>query len=257
MTIKIAPAGNVDSDGLVSLRKIKEFGLDGQEIEFVRQVYMDNKTAKEVGQLAEKLGLFLSIHASYFVNLCSEEKEKVDASKRRILEACERAHYLNAENVVFHAGYYGKRSKQETYNLIKKEMVAMQEIIKANSWNKVKLCPETTGKKSQFGDLYELLRLREEIKCNICVDFAHLLARNGRINYGETISQLPQKFHAHFSGIEYSDKGERKHIPIDEKEFEKLAKELLRQKKDITIVCEAPDPFGDALRMKNIIDSIK
>lgn len=257
MVVRVGPAGSIGSNAIASLKKIKDSGLDGQEIEFVRQVYMDNITAKNIGRLAHELRLFLSIHASYFVNLCSEVTEKIQASKQRILLACERAYHLGARNVVFHAGYYGKRSKKETYDLIKKEIVGMQELIKTRGWSYVKLCPETTGKKSQFGDLDEILGLSKETGCNMCVDFSHLLAREGSLDYKRVVSKLPNEFHSHFSGIEYSEKGERRHIPIDEKEFTKLAKELTAQKKEVTMICEAPDIFQDALKMKSILNRME
>jgi deoxyribonuclease IV len=256
MAIKILTAGNVVPDGLQSLQKVRESGLDGQELEFVRQVYMGNDLAKKTGELAKRLGLALSIHASYFINLSSVEPKKIADSRDRILLACERAYHLGAHNVVFHAGFYGKLSPEETYAQIKKEVQAMLDALKKNQWHDVVLCPETTGKKSQFGSLKELLRLREETGCGICVDFSHLLARDGKIDYHETIKSLPASFHSHFSGIEYTDKGERRHIPVDEEEFRKLARELILAKKDTTLVCEAPDPFKDSLRMKKIVESL-
>ncbi len=243
--MKVLVAGNVASDGLDSLREIRDAGLDGQEIEFVRQVYMDNSYAKKLGLLAKELDLVLSVHASYYINLVSD---KAPASRKRILAACERAHHMGAKNVVFHAGYYGKNTPEQTYGIIKKQIITMQKEIPDD----VVLCPETTGKKSQFGSVQELLQLRKETGCGICVDFGHVLARNGTIDYSNLSDILPDDFHAHFSGIEYTEKGERRHIPISENEFRKLASVF--GDNDITIVCEAPDPFGDALKMKRILN---
>lgn len=248
--IQIGPAGNVSHDSISSLETIKKSGLDGQELAFVRSVYMDNDTATSIGRKAKKLGLFLSIHASYFVNLNSDEKAK--ASKKRILLACERAHYLGAKNVVFHAGYYKGMDPEETFRRIKKEIISMMNTLDKRGWKGVVLCPETTGKKSQFGSLSELLRLREEIGCGICVDFAHLLARDGTVDYKTVVEKLPESFHAHFSGIEYTEKGERRHLPIDKDAFIRLSDELKRHGKKATIICESPHTFEDALMMKKI-----
>ncbi|MBU0756830.1 MAG: TIM barrel protein [Nanoarchaeota archaeon] len=253
MPIRILTAGNIASDPYESLRQIKDSGLSGQEIEFVRHVYMKNDIAKRIGEYAKELGLILSVHASYYINLSSAEEKKVSASKERILLACERGHHLGAKNIVFHPGYYTKRDKEEVYQLIKTQILDLMGKTREHNWDVV-LCPETAGKKACFGTLIEILRLQKEIRCGITIDFCHLLARDGKIDYKKTVSMLPTSFHAHFSGVEFTEKGEKRHIPIDEKAFKRLAQELKIQKKDCTIVCEAPDPFEDAKKMKGIVD---
>jgi len=121
-----------------------------------------------------------------------------------------------------------------------------------NNW-KVKLAPEITGKQSQFGSLDELLRLRKEIKCEICIDFAHLYARNiGKIDFNEVFQKLKTipHLHCHFSGIHYTSKGERHHKLQEKRLFDKLAKAIKKAKpKSITIINESPDVFGDAVKM--------
>jgi len=248
--ILIGPGGTAGLGYDEGLREIKKLGLDALEVEFTYGVRMSNAEAKRIWEMAK--GITLSVHGPYYINLASEDTSKVKASKKRILDSCERAHYLNAEYVVFHAGFYGKKEKEETYRIIKKELLELKEIIKKNKWNS-KLCPETTGKKTQFGSLEELQRLKKEINVDYCVDFAHLLAREGKIDYKELLKRLPEKFHAHYSGIEFSEKGERRHLDVNVNEFRKLAEELKKQKKDIVIICESPDPFGDAVRMKKNI----
>ena len=78
--IRLGPAGNIESDTILSLKKIKEIGLHAQEIEFVRHVYMKNDLAKKVGAAAKELGVSLSIHCPYFINLASHENDNVGAS---------------------------------------------------------------------------------------------------------------------------------------------------------------------------------
>ena len=120
------------------------------------------------------------------------------------------------------------------------------------------LCPEVTGKASQFGSLEELLRLVKEIGCGLTVDFSHLYARHqGKIDYGDILNKLPEKFHAHFSGIEYGEKGERKHIRTTEDFFMPLANELIRRDLDITIINESPKPYADAAMMKEVLRKLK
>ncbi|MBL7147975.1 MAG: TIM barrel protein [Nanoarchaeota archaeon] len=256
--ILIGPAGNISENIISSLYSLKEYGLKCMEIEFVRQIWMNNKTAKEVGELAKKLNIKLSVHASYFINLNSEDKEKLKGSERRILEACERGYYMGAENIVFHPGYYGKKSKEESYNIIKNEIIKLHGIIKEKKWD-VKLCPETTGKVNVFGSLDEIIRLVKETKCSLCVDFAHLYARNyGKINYKDIFDKLKvlklNKLHGHYSGIEYGTKGEKRHIKVDMNQFKKLLKDIPK-KLDVVIINESPYILEDALKMWKLVDN--
>lgn len=251
--IRIGPAGSKALTGLEELREMSKDGLNAMEIEFTYQIWMTDKEAEKVGKDAVEAGVFLSIHAPYYINLNSEEKAKIDASKKRILSCCERGHYFNGnENtpIVFHAAFYGKDTKEGTYKKVKEEILDMQKMIKQKGW-KVILCPETTGKSSQFGDLDELLKLSKETGCGITVDFAHLKARNnGKIDYKEVFEKLKQlkHIHSHFSGIEYTAKGERKHLITPNSEIKELLDWIKKYKIDITIINESPDPYRDSLK---------
>lgn len=260
--IRLGPAGNIEQDTISSLIKIKQIGLQAQEIEFVRQVYMKNELAKEVGKKAQELDLKLSIHAPYFINLASEEKDKVIASKKRILDSCERGNYLKATHVVFHPAYFGKRTKEKTFEIVKNEIIDMMYTIKNNSWN-IKLAPETTGKHSAFGSLDETIKLVKETKCDICIDPAHLYARNnGTLNFKEMLDKLEvlklKHLHFHFSGIKYSFKGEVSHLTLAEggPNFEPFALELIKRKIDATIISESPITWEDSLNMKRILEKL-
>ena len=231
-------------------------GLACMEVEFTYGVRMDLKSARAVGKLAQEKGIRLSVHAPYYINLASEEKDKLSASKKRILDSCQRAHHMRARNVTFHAGFYQTRTADQTYTRIKKAVDGLQKQIARRKW-RVMLCPEITGKPAQFGSLEELLRLKKETGCGITVDFSHLYARlQGKIDYGRILGKLPKKFHAHFSGMEYGPKGEKKHIRATKRFFEPLAKELVKRNPDITIICESPAPYEDALMMKRVVKDL-
>ncbi len=241
------------------LEKLNELGLTALELEFTHGVNMSNSIAKTAGDLAKKLHISLSCHAPYFVNLASEEKAKVNASKSRILQSCERAYYLGAKYVVFHPGFYQKKTKEETYEIIKNEVCDLLETIKQKKWD-VQLALETTGKHSAFGDLDELIRLVKETKCSLTIDFAHLKARTQcQMKYSEMLDKVKHfaHIHSHFSGIEWTEKGERRHLLTPEKEIKDLLQEILKRKLDITIINESPDPIGDAYKMKKVFDGLK
>ncbi len=254
--IQVGPAGSGGLGNLKGIRKVARMQLDCMEVEFTYGVRMSLEDAREVGALAKAKGITLSVHAPYYINLASDEKEKIVTSKKRILDSCERAAALGARNVVFHAGFYQKKTADQTYGLIKKAILEIQGEIKKNKW-KVQLCPEITGKPSQFGSMEELLKLMKATGCGICVDFAHLYARyQGGIDYARVLKKLPKKFHAHFSGIEYGPKGERKHLKTTQKFFEPLAQALLKTKRDVTLICESPQPYKDAAMMKRAVTAL-
>jgi deoxyribonuclease-4 len=229
------------------------------EVEFVQGVRMGNDLAKAAGKKAKDLGVLLSIHAPYFINLCNPAK--VGESQKRILDSCERGHHMGAKFVAFHPGYYGSLTKEQAYDYVKKACAEMAEKVRANGWN-VLLGLETTGKHSQFGTLEECIKICREVKgCSTVIDFAHLYAKQGgKIDYKyilDSISALkPSHVHCHFSNIEFTMKGERRHLVLDHSPpFEPLAKEILKQHFDMTIICESPALEQDALRMKKIFEN--
>lgn len=256
--ITFGPGGTVGLGYDSGLEEIKRLGLDSLEVEFTYGVRMSNKEAKRIGEKAKKLGIKLSVHGPYYINLVSEDKAKISASKKRILDSCERGNNLGAYCVVFHAAFYGKHSKEECYELVKKEILDLNETIKKKAW-KIMLCPETTGKKSQFGELDELLLLSKETGCGICIDFAHLKARNnGNIDYDDVMNKIKhiKNIHAHFSGINWTEKGERNHEITNEKDIAELLKYIKKYGLNVNIINESPDPFGDSVKSKKVLKKI-
>lgn len=259
--IRIGPAGIGGITEIPNhLENYNKIGIKCAEIPFTYQVWMTNKQAEEIGKIAKRFDINLSIHAPYYINLNSTEKLKIEQSKKRILDCCERAHHLGAKCVVFHPGFYGKSSKEETYKIIKENIQELVDFIQDKKWN-IKLAPETTGKLNVFGSLDEIFRLVKETKCFFCIDFAHLWARsNGTLSYEKMCEQLKdfKEIHAHFSGIEYGMKGEKNHILTSEKEIEKLAEAIKKNEiKNITIINESPNPIGDAEKIIDIFKKLK
>lgn len=259
--INLGPAGNCDKGILSSLNRLKtELRLQAQEVEFTFGVRMKDETSKQVGELRKRLGLELSIHAPYYINLSTEDNVKLKSSFNWVLLSCEKGHYMGAENIVFHPGFYLKENPDKTFDLVLENIKHLQEEIKKKKWN-VKLAPETTGKLSAFGNLDEIVELAKKARCSFCVDFAHLYARqHGRIDFAEVLEKLKsfKHIHSHFSSIEFTDKGERKHLDIsaNKPSFKELAKEILKRKVDITIIAESPSTWKDSLEMKKIFENL-
>jgi deoxyribonuclease-4 len=222
---------------------------------------MKNELAKQIGAEAKRHGVSLSVHAPYFINLASKEKRKIDESKKRILDSCERLHYMGGGPVVFHPAFFGKMDKEKVFSMARDAIVEMLAIIKKNKWDNVRLAPETTGKHSALGSLDETIKLAKDTGCSLCVDFAHLYARNyGKIDYAEILDKLKfqKHIHSHFSGIEYTAKGEKNHIVIshDKPPFKPLAEEILKRKLGITIICESPVTYRDSMKMRKVFEGL-
>jgi len=260
MTIKFGPAGlGPVKDAIANLKMFNELGLRACEIAFTYSVYIKEKDVPAIARAAKKFGIELSIHAQYWINLNSQDKDKVEKSKKRILDCCKIGEMLGAKKVVFHPGYYGGDNKEKAYGKIKNEILDLQGVIKKNKW-KIELAPETTGKVNVFGSTDEILNLVRDTGCSFTIDFAHLLARsNGKMSFGKMISGFEKfdKLHCHFSGIEYSSKGEKRHKLTDEKELKELLRILVRSGKEIVLINESPDPIGDSVLGIKILQGLK
>ena len=248
MPIKIGPAGiGPLKEVEKTFEEYMNLGIKSAEIPFTYGVYIrKTEDALKVKTASEKFGISLSVHAPYWINLNSEEKEKVEASKKRILDSCKIADWLTAEKVVFHCGFFGKKSKEESYKNIRDKIIEMNMEIIKKKW-KVKLAPETMGKVNIFGSAEEISKLIRDTNCSFCLDFAHILARDKKIEWKKIEKLFPQKnWHCHFSGIEYNEKGEKRHTRTKPKYWEYLLKNLPKDKK-ITIINESPSPMKDCI----------
>jgi len=256
MTVTFGPAGLGSTEqALQVLEGYFSLGFRACEISFTRGVYIKEEQCPPIKKKAEELGIILSIHAPYFVNLNSEEPEKREASKKRIIECCRIGEMLGAKLVVFHPGYYGKLH-DEAYSNIKKGILDIMEIIKEKGW-KIRVAPETTGRINVFGSIEEISALAQQTGCSFCIDFAHILARYKKIEHEKIEIAFPQKeWHCHFSGISYGEKGEKRHVPTQKKEWEELLKSLPKNR-DIRIINESPVMIGDSIEGLKVYNKIK
>ncbi len=267
--IRLGPAGICvtarKKTTIGSLKRISELQLSAQEVEYVRGVNMSITTAKEVGKVAKELGIELSVHCPYYINLCSKEEKKIEDSKKRILDSAERADAMGARVIVFHPAYYGKLPENQALDLVKNSCLEIREEIEGNGWN-VSLGLETTGKISAFGTLDEITKISKEVKGVVpYVDWCHLFVRNnGKIDYSEIFDKLEvlklDHVYSHFSNSKYNVNTKKfvdVHVPIDSHPpFESLAREILKRKIDISIVSESPVLEMDSIRMKKTFEKL-
>ncbi len=254
------------------VRRIKELGLGCMELEFVQRVSMGEEAARAVRETASSLGVVLSVHAPYYINLNSPEREKLEASKGRLLAAARVGWLCGARNIVFHPGFYHDENPQEVMRKIRDQIREVREILDSEGV-KVVLRPETTGKPSQFGSLEEVIALSQEIPgVAPCVDFAHLHARTGgKLNsYEEFASVLktirdelgPEALadmHIHISGISYTAKGEREHLNLPESDlrYEELLQALMDYEVKGLVICESPNLEEDAILLQRTWERLR
>ncbi|WP_338604073.1 deoxyribonuclease IV [Sulfolobus tengchongensis] len=269
--IYLGPAGVPHSakkkNTIDGIKTVKELGLNAMEVEFVQGVRMSRETAEETGQVAKELGIRLSVHAPYFINLCSEEKEKVEASKQRILDTADRAELMGADAIAIHIAFYGKMEPEECYQKVKTELGDVIDKAKEMGIKNVKFGVETMAKETAFGTLDEVISISKELNGVIpYIDWAHTFARQGgKIDYGEIIDRLISELglthiNSHFESLVFRNgKYVDEHVPIDANAppFEPLAKELLkRDNLSITLICESPELERDALKMKEVLTKL-
>jgi len=255
-----------DDSTLAGIERIKALGLDGQEIEFVQGVKMGLDTARKVREKAAALGVRLSVHAPYHINLNSEDPGKRLASQERLLKTARIGDACGATSAVFHAAFYGKDTAERTYEAVRSELKNVMSILRGER-RAIAMRVETMGKRAQFGSLDEVLSLCRDVDgLQPCLDFSHLYAREGKINsyveFERVLAKVARKLgpralknvHIHIAGIHYGDKGEIKHLNLEETDFR--YDEWLQALRDLgvegLVICESPNLEADAVMLKRL-----
>lgn len=274
-TLKFITAGQPICNGTAGYKRafeiLEELGLDGMELEFVHGVRMTEANQNLVRDIVKEKNMVITAHGPYYINLNSKEDEKIEASVKRILDTARMGQSLGAFSVTYHAAFYMGKSSKEVSERVHKSMEEICTVLdeeKLDIWVR----PETTGKPTQWGNLEEIVELSKNFKQVLpCVDFSHLHARtNGLYNtYDEFCAIFDtigtelgdyalNNFHAHIAGIEYGEKGEKKHLLLEESDMN--YKDLLKafKKFDVkgVVVCESPIMEKDAVILKEFYNSL-
>ena len=248
---------------------LKDLNLDGMEMEFVHGVRITDKSKDFIKSNSENL--VITAHGPFYINLNSKEEEKIDASVGRIIDTARVAEDVGAYSITYHAAFYMGKDKEIVYNQVKNQTQRIVDILEKEKIN-VWIRPETTGKATQWGDFEEIIRLSKEFEQVLpCIDFSHIHARTGgQYNTYDEIAyvlerigkelgvQALENFHGHLAGIEYTDKGERQHLILEESDMNYQA--VLKALKDFNVkgalVCESPNIEGDAQILKEYYYSL-
>lgn len=281
MEIKFGPAGNSESfyeDGLRSALEapkwLNQKGLAAYEYQCGHGVRISDDAAGDLGAEAKKYDVTLSVHAPYYISLSSVEEEKRRRSVDYILQTLRAADRMGAGRVVVHSGSCGKITRREALDLAKN---TLSEAIKAadeNGFGHIRICPETMGKVNQLGNIEEVMEL-----CSIderllpTLDFGHINAQSlGKFKTKEQLEYIfdlmenklgierASMFHSHYSRIEYTNSGEKKHHTMAETEyepdFEPIAEIIAKRGFHPIMICEsAGTQAEDAIKMRDIYRS--
>lgn len=243
---------------------LKGMNLDGMELEFVHGVRMNDANRDFVKEMSKDF--VITAHGPFYINLNSQEEEKIDASLQRIIDTAYVAKQAGAFSITYHAAFYMGKDKETVYNQVKTQTRRILDVLENENID-VWIRPETTGKATQWGDLDEIIKLSKEFEQVLpCVDFSHLHARSaGEYNTYDEFSKILEKmgteigeyalenFHGHLAGIEYTAKGEKQHLNLENSDMN--YKDLMKAMKEFNVkgalVCESPNIEDDCKLLKD------
>lgn len=248
---------------------LKDMELDGMELEFVHGVRMSEESRGFVKECSDNF--IITAHGPFYINLNSKEEDKVEASVQRIIDTAAVASQAGAFSITYHAAFYMGKDKETVYNQVKMQTKRICDVLERENI-KVWVRPETTGKATQWGDIDEIINLSKEFEQVLpCIDFSHLHARSaGEYNTYDEFSYVLEKigkelgqyaldnFHGHLAGIEYTSKGEKQHLELEQSDMN--YKDLLKVMKEFgvkgALVCESPNIEDDCKLIKDYYYSL-
>ena len=279
--IKFGPSGNSIAFKDAGFSKsedsatwVKNLGLNCFEYSFGRGVNLSEEKALSIGDAFKTAGVEISVHAPYYINFANPEEEKAESSIRYVLQSAKMVKLMGGKRVIFHPASQGKMTRDTAVNLTVDRLKKLRDRIYENGFDDLIFCPETMGKKGQIGTIEEVTEFCKIDKIYIpAVDFGHVNARElGSLkteqDYLDRLTfmidnlgyEKMKHFHIHFSKIEYSAKGEVRHLTFEDNhygpEFEPLASALKKLKLEPMVICEsAGTQDQDALKMQKIYGS--
>lgn len=248
MYAKFGPGGNSESfkkAGYRSTLSAPQFviacGLDAYEYEAGQGISASPDMLAAIGEQARTHGVHMSFHTPYFISLSSVEPEKRVKSVEYLYSSAAACALLGADTMVVHTGSAAKISRETAMEYAAETLRMADRMLEENGFT-VKLGLETMGKQNQLGTLDEVLTLcKLSPRFYPVVDFGHINAREQGIlkteddfkNIFDRIAkehspEAAEHLHCHFSRIEYTEKGEKKHLTFADEVFGPDHRPLLR-----------------------------
>lgn len=237
---RFGPAGNCDDFAAAGHKHSAEmpafvasFGLNEYEYQCGRGVRLSDDTAAALRLNAQAHGVQLSLHAPYFISLASDDAQKRDNSIRYILDSADAVARLGGNRIVVHPGGLCGLTREGATTLACDTLARAQKALDEAGLDFIHICPETMGKINQLGDLAEVMRFcAVDERFLPCIDFGHLNSRThgglaSKADYAAVLDTLENElgreraglFHAHFSKIEYTEGGEKRHLTFEDTLF--------------------------------------
>ena len=262
--IRFGTAGTSDSFAALGYKNsldipayTAEMGLDAFEYQCGHGVRLGLEKAARMAAEAAARGLVFSVHAPYYISMSSLEEDKRLNSVHYLLQSAAVCKALGGRRIVFHPGSCGKQSREAALEKALDTMRRAQAALDEAGYGDMTLCPETMGKIGQLGTLDEVLALcRVDARITPCIDFGHLNARTlggiqTKADYAVLLDRLEEalgderarRFHIHFSRIEFSKGGEKRHWTFAETQFgpepAPLLELLAERKLAPVMICES------------------
>ena len=249
-------------------------GLNAFEYSFGRGVNIGEASAKKIAAEAMKYDVQISVHAPYYVNFASPEEPKVENSYRFVHDSLRALTWFGGERCVVHTATKGKAEYADAVALAKSRLYKVAQMV-ADEFPDKLVCFETMGKRSQIGDVEDILDF-----CTISpnfiptFDFGHINSREcgvirAKDDYRRIIDRLfavlgedkARRLHVHFSKIEYSQAGEIRHLTFEDTkygpDFNPLAELFAEYKMTPVVICESSGTQAeDAASMRDIYKNI-
>lgn len=275
------PGGNSDAFRLAGYKStlyapawLSAIGLDAYEYEAGNGLAAGIDMLRAIGNEARMNNIRMSYHTPYFISLSGVVTETRLKSIGYIRESIDAAHLLGAKTIVVHCGSCAKISRDEAMRLAADTLIRVLHEVPTYD---IKIGLETMGKKNQLGTLNEVLELcRIDSTFVPVVDFGHLNARecggvfNTPDDYLSVFSKIERtlgadvaaNLHCHFSKIEWTDKGEKRHLTFEDNiygpNYEPFMKAIKIGGYTPTVICEsAGTQSDDALIMKKYYGELK
>ncbi len=277
---KFGPGGNGDlfyaegGKGTVNAPAwLNSYGLDAYEFEAGNGISAGEATLLKIGEEARKYNISMSLHTPYFISLSGVDPEKRLKSIDYIKKSLWAAELIGADTIVIHSGSAAKISREEAMRL---SCDTLEKVIESIGDTDIKLGIETMGKVNQLGTLDEVIE-----QCKVdrhyvpVVDFGHMNARDvGGVfktadDYRRVFDKIAlgcsddvaKNLHCHFSKIEYTNAGEKKHLTFKDEvygpDFEPLIEAIVREGLTPRIICESDGTQAEDVKaMKNYYEKL-
>ena len=250
---------------------LSEHNLDCFEYQCGRGVKISEDAARLLGKNADEYNISLSVHAPYYISLSSTDEQKRKNSVEYILQTLRAASFMNADRIVVHSGSCGSITRREALALASDTLKAALKAADDNGFGDIHICPEAMGKVKQLGNVDEVIKL-----CSLderlipTMDFGHINAMTlgglkEKADFEAVFDAIENKlgkeraqsFHIHYSRIEYTNAGEKKHRTYSETEFEPefepIAQIMAERGAAPRIICEsAGTQTNDAEELKRL-----